>query len=144
MYKGIALLYVACLAFYILYSREPDYFDGEISNAVIHWQADSTNLLIPKAVFKHGAEEFAVDARYVLRTLPENKKVQVIYMVSKPEKAVVYSWWGYWITWREVLGSFVLLVALFQVAAAVTNRPTPESLLEQMNTKKEKRRKYDV
>lgn len=128
MYKGIALLYVACLAFYILYSREPDFFDGEKSPAVIHWLADSTeNKTIPKAVFIHDTITYAVDARYVLRNLPENKKVQVIYIASKPQKAVVYSWWGYWITWQEILVSFILLVALFQIAVAVTNRPTPEA-----------------
>jgi len=145
MYKGIAFVYLACLSLYILYSREPDYFDGEISSATIHWLPDSTHSTkIPKAVFKQDTTEYAVDARYLFRNLSENKKVNVIYATTNPEKAVVYSWWGYWITWGELLMSFILLVALFQVAAAVTNKPTPEALLEQMSEPKVKRRKYDI
>ncbi len=112
--------------------------------AHLSFTASQENKTIPKAVFIHDTITYAVDARYVLRNLPENKKVQVIYIASKPQKAVVYSWWGYWITWQEILVSFILLVALFQIAVAVTNRPTPEALLEQMNTNKVKRRKYDL
>ena len=144
MYKGIAFVYLACLSLYILYSREPDYFDGEISSATIHWLPDSTHSTkIPKAVFKQDTTEYAVDARYVLRNLPENKKLTVIYNTTHPEKAVVYSWWGYWVTWGEVIMSFILLVALFQVAVAITKNPTPEALLEELEYKPTKKRKYD-
>ncbi|GMV78510.1 MAG: hypothetical protein AMXMBFR79_16410 [Chitinophagaceae bacterium] len=144
MYKGIAILYFACLALYILYSREPDFFDGETAPATIHWLQDSTyQNTIPKAVFYDNATQYAVDARYVLRNLPENKKLTVIYNTTHPEKAVVYSWWGYWITWGEVIMSFILLVALFQVAVAITKNPTPEALLEELEYKPTKKRKYD-
>ncbi|HMZ45248.1 MAG TPA: hypothetical protein PLU36_00445 [Chitinophagaceae bacterium] len=130
---------------YIIYSRVPDYFDGETAPATIHWLKDSTtNTTIPKAVFIHGKTKYEVDARYVLRSLPENKKLTVIYLVKKPQNAVVYSWWGYWITWGELLTSILLLVALFQVAVAITKNPTPEAVMEQLEYfNAAKKRKYD-
>jgi hypothetical protein len=143
MYKGIAFLYIVCFSLYIVYSREPDYFDGEFAPATIYWQTDSlNNKPIPKAVFIHGKKTYSIDARYVLRSLPEQKKLTIIYHPSHPEKAAVYSWWGYWITWGELLGSIILLVALFQVAVAVTSNPTAEALLEQLEYKEEKKKKY--
>lgn len=143
MYKGITFLYLVCFSLYIVYSREPDFFDSEYAPAIIHWQTDSLNTKpIPKAVFMHAKDAFAIDARYVLRTLPENKKLTVIYHPSHPKKAAVYSWWGYWITWGELLGSLVLLIALFQIAVAVTSNPTAEALLEQLEYKEEKKKKY--
>lgn len=144
MYKGIAILYLVCFSLYIVYSREPDYFDGEYMPATIRWQTDSVHeQAIPKAVFTLQKKEYAIDARYVLRSLPENKKPTLIYHPSHPEKAVVYSFWGYWITWGELLGSIILFIALFQVAVAVTYNPTAEALLEQLEYKEEKKKKYD-
>jgi len=84
-----------------------------------------------------------VDARYVLRDLYEGKRLFVIYEESQPEKAAVYSWWGYWITAGELFGSMVLFIALFQVAVALTKNPTAESLIEQLDYNPEKKRKYD-
>jgi hypothetical protein len=144
MYKGIAFLYLVCFSLYIVYSREPDYFDGETAPAVIHWLKDSVaNQSIPKAVFLYNNRTYSIDARYVLRKLEENRKVEIIYNPSKPEMATVYSLWGYWITWGELLTSIVLLIALFQVAVAVTKNPTAGALLEQLDYKAEKKKKYD-
>jgi hypothetical protein len=144
MYKGIAFLYFVCFSLYIVYSREPDFFDGEFTPATIHWAKDSaSNEVIPKAIFFHGKKSYAVDARYVLRNLPEGKKLEVIYVPSHPEKATVYAFFGYWITWGELAASIVLFIALFQVAVAVTNNPTAEAKLEQSKYKEEKKRKYD-
>ena len=144
MYKGIIVLYLVCFSLYIVYSREPDFVDGETSLATIHWLPDSASQQkIPKAVYVLNKKTYAIDARYVLRSLPEGKSVEVIYNPAKPEQAAVYSWWGYMITWGEILGSVILLIALFQVAVAVTKNPTAESLLEQMEYKEEKKKRYD-
>lgn len=144
MYKGIAFLYLVCFLLYIIYSRDPDYFDGEINMATIHWQKDSLeNISIPKAVFIENNVTYAIDARYIFRNLPENKRVQVIYKLNKPTEAKVYSWWGYWINWKEILFSIILIIILFQVAVSINKNPTPQALLEQMEYKKEPKRKYD-
>ena len=143
MYKTVIILYVVVFVTYILFSRQPDYFDGEITTATIHWQIDSiSKQQIPKAVFTNGKDNYAIDARYILRDLPENKNVEIIYETANPSKAVVYSIWGYWITAGEMVASVVLLIVLFQIAIAVTKNPTPESLIEQLEYKPEKKKKY--
>lgn len=143
MYKGIFILYLVCFSLYILFSREPDFFDGETMPSTIYWLQDSASKkLIPKAVYKVGNHTYNIDARYVLRSLPEGKKIEIIYNPQHPERAMVFSWWGYWITWGEILTSTILLVVLFQVAVSVTKNPTAESLLEQLEYKEEKKKKY--
>jgi hypothetical protein len=143
LYKSIAVLFLVVLATYILFSRQPDYFDGEIAGATIHWMKDSTQNNIPQAVFNIGKKQYAVDARYVLRNLPEGKQVQVIYETPNPEKAAVYNFWGYWITWSELIGSIALLIVTMEAAKAITKNPTAEALMEQMEYKPEKKRRYD-
>ena len=144
MYKSITILYFVVFSTYIFFTRQPDYLDGEISTATIHLVKDSASKQsIPKAFFSIGKNYYSVDARYFLRDLYEGKKLEVIYEESQPEKAAVYSWWGYWITIGELAGSLVLFIILFQVAVAVTKNPTVESLIEQMEYEPEHKRKYD-
>lgn len=143
MYKSVTILYIVCFACYIVFSRQPDYFDGEKAPATIHWMMDSsTHTRIPKAVFNDGHKEYAVDARYVLRNLPEGKKEEVIYETDQPEKAVLYRFWGYWMSWGELLATIGIYIALFQVAMAVTKNPTPEALMEQLDYIPEKKKRY--
>lgn len=143
MYKLVAILYIVCFGCYLLFTRQPDYFDGEKAPAVIHWVHDSASgRSIPKAVYTAGLKNYAVDARYVLREWKENDKTQVIYETNSPGRGAVYLWWGYWITWGEVLGSVLLIIALFQIAVSVTKNPTAEALIEQLDYKEEKKTKY--
>jgi len=79
----------------------------------------------------------------VLRNLPEGKQVQVIYETPDPAKAAVYSFWGYWITWSELIGSIALLIVTMEAAKAITKNPTAEAVIEQMEYKPEKKRRYD-
>lgn len=144
MYKSVIILYFIVFSAYILFSRQPDYFDGEIIPGIIHWSQDSiSHKPIPKAYFTIGKDTYSFDARYVLRNLPEAKKIRVIYQASQPQKAVVYSWWGYWITAVELVASVVLLFVLFQIAVVLTKNPTAESVIEQMDYKPEKKRRYN-
>lgn len=144
MYKSITLLFIICYCCYLLFSRQPDYFDGEKSPATIHFMQDSvSNSRIPKAVFSNGLKVFSVDARYVLRNWTEGEKTEVIYETDKPSQAVVYLFWGYWIRWGELLITLLIYAALFQIAITVTQNPTAESLLEQLEgPSQEKKRKY--
>lgn len=66
----------------------------------------------------------------------------MIYESGTPEKAAVYGIWGYWITLEELLASIILLGVLVMVAITVTNNPTPEAVIEQLECKDEKKRKY--
>jgi hypothetical protein len=127
----------------VLYSRHPDYFDGETTPGMIHWMPDSSaGRTIPKAIFRHDLKNYAVDARYVFRQWKEGDKVEVIFEKEDPSKGAVYSLWGYWIRWQELIGSIIALTLLFQVAVAITRNPTPEALIDQIEVKEEKKRRY--
>ena len=143
MYKSITILYFVCFASYLFLSRQPDYLDGETAPATIHWLTDSASgKSIPKAVFNDGRKEHAIDARYFLRDLKNGDKVEVIYETDHPEKAAVYTFFGYWMTWGELIATVLIYIALFQVAVSVTKNPTPEALIEQLEFKEVPKRKY--
>jgi len=143
MYKGVFILYLVCFGCYLLFTRQPDYFDGVQVPAIITKQLDSlTSKTVLKAVFNTGTKEFSVDPNYLFRNIVEGQQLTVIYETGVPEKGAVYTFWGYWITWGEMLMSVVLCFALFQIAVSVTNNPSPESLIEQMEFKEEKKKKY--
>ncbi len=143
MYKTITILYIVCFFCYILFTRQPDYFDGEFAPAVIHLVKDSASQkIVATASFSVGKDHYTVDAMYPLRHLEEGDRVEVIYELSQPPKAAVYSWWGYWISAGELIASIVLYIILFQVAISINRNPTPEALMEQLNYKPEKKRKY--
>jgi hypothetical protein len=144
VYKIIITIYITCFGLYILFSRQPDYFDGEKTKAFIHFTKDSaTDKLYPTAIYKINKVSYSVSAAYPFRNYKEGDQVNIIYEASQPEKAVVYSLWGYWFKWREILLSLVLFISMFQVALAITRNPTPESLLEQLEGKAAHKRKYD-
>lgn len=126
-----------------MFTRQPDYFDGEKVPATIQQIQDTASgKMMFKAVFNTGTKVYNIDPYYVFRNLNEGEKLTVIYETGSPEKGAVYSAWGYWITWGELVMSMILCVVLFQVAVAVTNNPSPEALAEQVNYKEEKKKKY--
>ena len=111
--------------------------------ATIHFIKDSsTGKIQPFASFLYDKKIYSVNASYLFRNFTEGQRVPLIYETSQPNKAAVYSWWGYWITWGETLFSTILLVLFYQVAVAITKNPSPESLIEQLEYKPQKRRKY--
>jgi len=115
-----------------------------MGRAVIHYLKDSVSKkLQPLAVYSTGKKTYSVKASYLFRNYKEGEVVDVIYELSQPEKGAVYSWWGYWFTWVEILFSLILIFAFYKISAAVTRNPSPESLLEQLNYKPQKRKKYE-
>jgi hypothetical protein len=143
LYKTVIILYLVCFGSYLFLTRQPDYLDGEKAPAIIHWTYDSSTIqFIPKAHFNTGLKNYDVDARYIFRKWKEGEKTEVIYETANPEKAAVYAFWGYWISWGELAASILLLLALFQIAVSVTKNPTPEAVMDQLEIKEEKKRKY--
>ena len=144
MYKGLLFLYLVCFGCYTLFTRQPDYFDGEKAPATIEYISDSANgKKIPVAVFSNGYKNYQVKADYYLRSWKQNEKLEVIYETEHPENGAVYAFWGYWIGFGELMGSIIFLFVSFQVAVAITKNPTPESLLEQLDYKAPDKPKYD-
>lgn len=143
MYKFIIILYIVCFGLYLPFSRQPDYFDGEKAKGIIHFVKDSaTHKSYSAAVYTINKINYSINAAYLLKTYKEAEKVNIIYEASQPQNAAVYGFWGYWFKWNEILFSLVLLIVMFQIAVAITKNPTPESLIEQLESKPSRKRKY--
>ena len=145
LYKTIIPFYIVCFALYIFFSRRPDYQDGEFTTAIIHYSKDDkANKSTPKAVFSVDNTKDTINAYYPLRRLQKGERVKIIYESSEPSKAAVYSWWGYWIKWDELLASILIPLILLYAAKAITAGPTPEALVEELEMKNPtKRKKYE-
>jgi hypothetical protein len=133
-----------CFGTYLLFTRQPDYFDGEKVPATIFIVKDSaTAKLIPVAEFSNGYQNYKVKADYYLRSWKAGEKTEVIYEAEHPEKGVVYAFWGYWISLGELLGSIIFIIISYQAAVSITNNPTQEALNEQLNYKEPNKPRYD-
>jgi hypothetical protein len=143
MYKTITIIFIALYGCFVVFARQPDYFDGEVTTASVHYAKDSaTQATIPFANFSIGSAKYSVKAAYPLRPLDEGETLEIIYEAANPTKATVYSIWGYWILWDELSVSLVIYLILFYAAVSITDNPTPVSLIEQLEFKEEKKRKY--
>lgn len=144
MFKSAIILYVTCYSLYILFSRQPDFFDGEQTTGTIHFVKDSNSAaLVPTVQFSDGRNPHSANAAYIFRSYVEAQKVPVIYEASQPEKAVVFSWWGYWITWTESLFSLLILVVFYFAAVSITSNPDAETVKAREAYVPQKRRKYE-
>jgi len=140
MLKLLLSLYFISYFCYIFYTRTPDYFDGETIAAT-----NNINPTTQKATasFTISSKTYTIDTYYPFRQLKQGEKIQIIYLPSKPETAVVYSFWGYWITWGELLMSIILLLLLYQLAVSITYNPTQEAILDQVAIEDLPKSKYD-
>lgn len=144
MLKAIIPFYIVCFGLYVLFTRQPDYQDGEFTPGVIHFIKDSrTQKPVAKAIFSIDNLQDTVNAYYPLRHLTQGQHVNIIYQTSEPSKAAVYTWWGYWLQWDEIMASVLIPVILLYAAKAITAGPTPEAIVEELEMRKPKRKKYD-
>lgn len=144
MYKGIFFLYLVCFGTYVLFTRQPDYFDGERVPATILMAKDSiTGKPIHVAEFNNGYQNFRVKADYYLRSWKAGEKTEVIYETEHPEKGAIYRFWGYWIGLGELIASILFIIGTYQVAVSITKNPTPEALIEQLDYVEPNKPKYD-
>ena len=61
MYKIAIILYITCFSIYILFSRQPDYFDGELTKATMHFIYEkSTGKPEPYAFYTINKKELAI------------------------------------------------------------------------------------
>lgn len=131
--------YLICMFTYILFSRQPDWFDSEITNSRVVKHNDSL-----KAEYVINGKQHFAPVQYACRNVKARDRVQVIYEASQPDYATLYSWWGYWIRWQEILASLLIFFGLMKAATAITSNPTPESLIDQLEGKEAPRkRRYD-
>ncbi|GAB3347430.1 hypothetical protein GCM10027566_01730 [Arachidicoccus ginsenosidivorans] len=144
MNKALFFIFIVVFGLYVPFSRRPDFFDGLKTPAVIHFRLDSsTHKQKPFALFTlNGQTGYSVPAGYLFRSFNEGDKVEVIYENADPTKGAVYSWWGYWITWKELLFCIIGYFVLFQAAKSIVHAPAEEAMEELRNyEKKPKTRK---
>jgi hypothetical protein len=140
MLKLLLSLYFTCYFCYIFYTRVPDYFDGETVIATIKINQHTNQAT---AHYYIASNQYSFNANYPFRKLQDGEKVEVIYNPSKPETASLYSFWGYWFTWGELLMSSILLFALFQLAVSITNNPSENLVNESNDIADIPKRKYE-
>jgi len=137
MIKSSIILFLSLFFVYLPFSRTPDYFDSEITPALIERRGD-------KLVASFTEE----GKRYLLR-LPQEEfkskigeRVEIRYELNQPEHAKINQAWGYWWVPQELAFALGIFIVLMGVAYATTNRPDPASLKEQLDYKKEDTGKY--
>ncbi len=145
MLRNVVILFLVVYPLYVLFTREPDFFDGEFYRAVIHHVKDSSRSERTVAVYtiEHRTDTIAAD--YPFSSFAEGETVPVIYETAAPEKASIYSVWGYWIRWKELVSFVVMFGFFYLLATNITRNPTPESLLEELEASKPqlRKRRYD-
>ena len=142
MIKNVIILFLVVYGLYVPFSRQPDYFDGEMSRAIIHHVYDSVqHKKVAVAFYDIDKHNYQIRADYPFQTFREGEKVKIIYDDTAPENASLYFVWGYWIRWKELLSIVVLFGSLYYLAVSITSHPTPESLLEELEGNKPKPRK---
>lgn len=146
MVKNVVILFLVVYPLYVLFSRQPDFFDGEWYRATIHHVYDArhqTKTTIAVYTIEHRTDTIPAD--YPLTSFTEGEKVKIIYETAAPENASIYSVWSYWIRWKELLSFIAMFVFFYLIAVNITSNPTPESLLEELegNKYQPRKRRYD-
>lgn len=126
----------------MVFTRRPDYFDGQAIPAIIHFQKDiSKEKIVPFAYYQTGGRMYAIDAAYLFKNYRENEQIKIIYEASNPAQAGIYSWWGYWLRWQELLSSLIIYSILFYAAITITKKDGDNEMPVQENAPV-KRKKY--
>ncbi len=142
--KIVLPLYLVCLFCYILFTRQPDYFDSEFAQAtMVNWPDTSNGKPVLMAEYSDGYKLHHIKVDYLFRDHQLGEKLTIVYEPKNPELAQEYAIMGYWMGWGELIWSLLLLGLSWGVAVSVTQNPTPEALLEQLNYKEPDKPRYD-
>ncbi len=137
MIKSVLILFIACFIVYLPFSRTPDYFDSDVTPALIEVKSDSVF-----AVFKESGKTYSVQLDQKRFQSSIGSRIEIRYELSAPEHAKVNQIIGYWIEPKELIGAILILLVLLIAAYATTHQPDAASLKEQIEFKKEDTGKY--
>ena len=135
----VIILYLVCFGCYVLFTRQPDYFDsGRAAGTIIQ----KNNTLV--AQFSDGRDIQYAEVPYGFLH-KKGERVEVIYEIADSSNAKQYGILGYWITFGELIVSLLIIIVLYFIAVSITSNPTPEALIEEMEMRKikSKKPKYD-
>jgi hypothetical protein len=136
MIKSSIILFVTCFLLYLPFSREPDYFDSELTPATIIAQGDSVF-----ATYHELGRVYKLPINKIYKA-KIGQSIELRYELRDPQKAVINKAWGYWFVAKEMGWSFGVFAVLLGVAFATTHQPDPSALAEQLAYKKENKGKY--
>jgi hypothetical protein len=141
MYKAIVILYVVIFCSYVLFSRVPDYFEGEFIKGVVSKASFSEKTNNPELVIDYHVGEEKLQYKtdmWFLSSYRQGQLVTIIYNPSDPAVSSIYALIGYWIKWHELIFTSVFFVILFIAAKSIAGGDNAEP------TKPPgRRRKYD-
>ncbi len=137
MIKSVLLLFIACFICYLPFSRTPDYFDSDITPALIEARGDSVF-----AVFQESGKQYQVALDPLIYQSKIGSRIEIRYELSAPQHAKLNQAIGYWLEPKELLGAFLILIVLLIAAYATTHRPDAAALKEQIEFKKKDTGKY--
>jgi len=141
MIKSAIILFLTCFILYLPFSRVPDYFDSETAPGIIIKEGTGSGTKI-MAVYSEYGKEYKLELDSVIYAAKIGEKLEVIYELSDPQKAVVYKFWGYWLIPIELAWSFGGFSALLAIAYATTHKPHPSAIAEQLKGEEAPKKKY--
>ena len=141
MIKSALLLFLTCFLLCLPFSRVPDYFDSEMAPGIIIKQEAGPRTKI-MAVYSEYGKEYKLELDSVQYASKIGEKVELIYALSDPQKAVVSKFWGYWLIPIELAWSFGGFAALLAIAYATTHKPHPSAIAEQLKGEEAPKKKY--
>lgn len=143
MYKATIALYLVCFFFYVLFTRKPDYFDGQVVKGTVTQRNYDKKEINPAVniLYRVGTDSFLCKANlFPFGQYKIGERVEVIYDPSQPAIASVYAFFGYWLNWDELLMTAVFFVVFFVAAVFITGKNENSNGLHDDNVRK---RKYD-
>lgn len=135
----VIILYIVCFGCYVLFTRQPDYFDSQKAIGTIVQQNEK---LAVQFIYVNEVHYATIEYPFLYKA-GERKKV--IYETADPSNAKLYAVLGYWLTFGELVASLFIVIVLYWISVSVTKNPTPGALLEEleMGKKKPRKPKYD-
>lgn len=134
----MTILYIVCFCCYVLFSRVPDYFDGDFTKGIVSKAIFSVKDKHPVLTVDYlvGNENFKyITDQWFLTSYKQGQVVTMIYNPSNPKIASVYGIVGYWIKWDELFLTAIGFVILFIVAVIITGRNNTPAPLQKPNRK---------
>ena len=138
MIKSATILFLSLFFVYLPFSRTPDYFDSEITPALIEQREGKI-----VAIFTEDKKTYLLPLSKEVYQSKLGERVEIRYELNQPEHAKINKAWGYWWVPSELAFAAGIFIVLMGVAYATTHRPDPASLSEQLNYKKENATKYN-
>jgi hypothetical protein len=142
MIKSAIILFLTCFLLYLPFSRVPDYFDSETAPGIIIKKGAGPGTKIMAQYSEYG-KDYKIELDSAEYASKIGKKLEVIYELSNPQKAVVNKFWGYWLIPIELAWSFGVFAVLLGIAYATTYRPHPSAIAEQLKGVDAPKKKYE-